>query len=435
MISRLEKIRLWLTPGMKVKRHISLAILGTVCLMIGASFLVLWLFQVSLSKSIPKILTNPVWAYGGVYISLFFLSLGIGLVVHAVRALNYSLLSSWTPRPRDTVIVTHKRLSLSKGPRIVALGGGTGLSNLLRGLRHHTSNITAVVAVSDDGGSSGRLRSAFNIPPPGDLVDCLAALSDNELHVSKLLKYRFHRGNELKGHTFGNLFITTLTEVEGDFAEAIRLMNALLNICGVVYPVSAQAITLKAKKYTGKWVTGESLIRKVAGPIEKVTIEPYNPPLVPEVASAIALADVIVLGPGSLFSSTLPPLLVPECKQALLETNAPIGYICNVMTEAGETDGYSAWHHVKVIKAHIGRYPDWVLINNAPIDSSRLQAYRAEHSEVVTFDSSPFLLQGVEVIHADILSKGLYAQHDSQKLVSWLINYIKGNAKITGIAG
>ncbi len=425
MINQLRKIRLWLTPGMKVKRHISLAILGTICLMIGAVFFVLWFSQNSLSKTILTALENPIWAYGGVYISLFLLSLGIGLVVFAVRSLNYSLLSNWTPRPRDTVAVTHKRLSLSKGPRVVALGGGTGLSNLLRGLRHHSSNITAVVAVSDDGGSSGRLRSAFNIPPPGDLVDCLAALSDNELHVSKLLKYRFNRGNELKGHTFGNLFITTLTEVEGDFAEAIRLMNALLNICGAVYPVSAKAITLKARKCSGEWVMGESQIRKVKGPIERLTIEPHNPPLVPEVALAIASADVIVLGPGSLFSSTLPPLLVPECKQALLNTTAPTGYICNVMTEAGETDGYSAWDHLQVLKDHLGKYPDWVLINNAPIDRSRLQAYRAEYSEVVAFDNSPFLARGIKVICADILSKGLYAQHDSEKLVSWLINYIK----------
>ncbi len=433
-MGKFKKMFLWLTPGMKVKRHISLAMLGTIFLMMGVIFFVLW-FSQGLSKTTPKIFINPIWTHTGAYISVFFLVLGLGLVIFAIRALNYSLLSNWTPKPRDTVIVTHKRLSLSKGPRIVAFGGGTGLSNLLRGLRHHSSNITAVVAVSDDGGSSGRLRSAFNIPPPGDLVDCLAALSDNELHVSRLLEYRFNRGNELKGHTFGNLFITTLTEVEGDFAEAIRLMNALLNICGAVYPVSTSAITLKAKKHSGKWVTGESNLSKFPGPIEKVTIEPYNPPLVPEVAIAIASADVIVLGPGSLFSSTLPPILVPECRQALLNTSAPIGYICNVMTEAGETDNYSAWDHVKSIKAHLGRYPDWVLINNAPIDHDRLRAYQIEHAEVVNFDHAPFLAEGIEVTHADLLSKGLYAQHDPEKLVSWLINYIKDSTKLNKMVG
>jgi hypothetical protein len=234
-------MRLWLTPGMGVKRHVSLAVVGTLILILGVISAVLWFVRgnrQAFSQFFEDILVGDTWQNYGGWISLFLALLGIMTAVAAVARLNRSLLSNWMSRPREAAIVLHERLTLSKGPRIVAIGGGTGLSNLLRGLRHHTSNITGVVTVSDDGGSSGRLRTAFNMPAPGDLSDCLAALSDNESEVSRLLEYRFERGNELKGHTFGNLMITTLTEVEGDFGKAIQTLNRILNLTGAVYPVT-----------------------------------------------------------------------------------------------------------------------------------------------------------------------------------------------------
>lgn len=432
MQQQLKKLRLWLTPGMKVKRYIFVLILGTLLLILGAVLLFIGYFYNSIYLLLTNLFANPQGFNTSLIIAFAIFILGIVVTIRAVRSLNHSLLSSWTTKPSNTAAIIHQRLSLSKGPKIVALGGGTGLSNLLRGLRQHTSNITAVVTVSDDGGSSGRLRSAFDIPPPGDLVDCLAALSDNELHVSQLLKYRFKRGNELKGHTFGNLFITTLTEVEGNFVEAIRLMNSLLNICGAVYPISPKPITLRAKKNSGQWVTGESYIRKVAGAIDKVTIEPHDPPLVPEVVLAIEEADIIVLGPGSLFSSTLPSVLVPECKKALLNTTTPIVYICNVMTETGETDNYSVWDHVRTLGFYLGKYPNCVVVNSTPIDTNRLKAYQVEHAKAVSFEPTHFESRKIEVAHIDILSEGEYAQHSPQKLASWLINFTNKDTSSSG---
>ena len=329
------------------------------------------------------------------------------------------------PKPKDAAVLLHRRVSLAKGPRIVAFGGGTGLSNLLRGLRHYTSNITAVVSVSDDGGSSGRLREAYGIPAPGDLTDCLAALSDNELHVSQLLEYRYARGAELKGHTFGNLLITTLTEVEGDFARAVRVLNSLLNICGAVYPITTEPTTLRVLKRSGETVLGESNVRSSPGAALWVALEPPNPTLVPDVGLALAAADVIVLGPGSLFTSTLPPLLVPGSREAILASRASLVYICNVMTEAGETDGFTAWEHVEALYAHLGRYPDWVVINTGEVNAERLSRYRAEGAEVVTYNPEPFEAAGIEVATLNLLSGGPQAGHDSQRLARWLYAFSK----------
>ncbi|MEJ2287150.1 MAG: YvcK family protein [Deinococcales bacterium] len=341
--------RFWLTPGMGVKRHVMLAVVGALLLVLGVVGAVLWGLngrRRELSSPIEHVLVSGAWRVAGGYLSVVLAILGVLVAVIAVGRLNRSLLSNWMPSPSQAAVLLHRRLSLARGPRIVALGGGTGLSNLLRGLRDHTSNLTAVVTVSDDGGSSGRLRAAFDMPPPGDLTDCLAALSDNELEVSRLLQYRFARGEELKGHTFGNLFIATLTEVEGDFGQAIRVLNRLLNLSGAVYPVTGRPVTLLVTKVSGDVIRGESRTRQCVGPARAVALEPEAPEAVPEVIEALQRADLVVLGPGSLFTSTLPPILVPAVREALRNTDAEIVYVCNIMTEAGETDGFDAYARV-----------------------------------------------------------------------------------------
>ena len=293
-LRRISNVRYWLTPGMGVKRHVFVAALGTLLLVIGVISSVLWIRHAEdylLFGALEQRLASRVWEVWGGWLSLLTLLSGLSVAVWAVGRLNRSLLSNWMPRPKDAAVLLHQRVSLARGPRIVALGGGTGLSNLLRGLREYTSNITAVVSVSDDGGSSGRLRDAFGIPAPGDLTDCLAALSDNESQVSRLLEYRFERGAELEGHTFGNLFITTLTEVEGDFARAIRVLNALLNLCGAVYPITTDPTSLKVIKCSGEEVVGESKVSAVPGPVARVLLEPPDPAIVPDVAQALANAD------------------------------------------------------------------------------------------------------------------------------------------------
>ncbi len=424
----IRNLRLWLTPGMKVKRHVGLAMLGACLLILGVVFGVLWLSeysQIRPSERLESFLLSGRWHRWGGWLSLSGVIFGLTLAILAVRRLNLSLLSHWLARPGDAAVVLHRQLSLAKGPVIVGLGGGSGLSNLLRGLRLHSSNITAVVTVSDDGGSSGRLRDAFDMPAPGDLTDCLAALSDDESALSRLLEYRFGRGGELAGHTFGNLLITTLTEVEGDFSQAIRRLNAILNICGAVYPGSDETVSLTVVKRSGEEVSGESKVRGVPGAIERAMIEPKNPRAVPEVTRAIYAADLIVLGPGSLFTSTIPPLLIPETRRALHRGQALIVYVCNIMTEAGETDGFSAEDHVEALYKHLGRYPDWVVLNSSPIDAERLERYKQENAEVVNFNRDYFKAKGIQLAELELLGTGPHAQHDSVKLAEWLTEQAK----------
>ena len=248
----------------------------------------------------------------------------------------------------------------------------------------------------------------------------MAALSDNELEVSRLLQYRFDRGEELTGHTFGNLIITTLTEVEGDFAKAIRVLNSLLNLTGSVYPVSPEPISLSVVKEGGVEVKGESKVSTVAGAIERLMIEPVRPRATPEVISGILNAEVVVLGPGSLFTSTLPPLLVPGVQRALVQARARVVYVCNIMTEAGETDGFSVFDHVQALFEHLGRYPDQVIVNRTPVDPERRTSYESEGASVVTFDPEPFNRLGIEVVSLPLLGAGPHAQHDSLTLAAWL---------------
>lgn len=426
-LRRVGNLRYWLTPGMGVKRHIMVISAGVAVTLAGVLCGAFWFWGNGhvLSPLERAVTTSRWWPRWGGLLALALLLGGGTLAVSAVARLNRSLLSNWMPKPRDAAVLLHRRVSLAKGPRIVAFGGGTGLSNLLRGLRHYTSNITAVVTVSDDGGSSGRLREAYGIPAPGDLTDCLAALSDNELHVSQLLEYRYARGHELKGHTFGNLLITTLTEVEGDFARAVRVLNSLLNICGAVYPITTEPTTLRVVKRSGEVVTGESNVRGVPGAVREVQLEPAAPALVPDVGLALAAADVIVLGPGSLYTSTLPPLLVPGSREAVLAAKASLVYVCNVMTEAGETDGFSAWDHIEAIYQHLGRYPDWVVVNIGEVEAERLSRYRAEGADTVAFDPAPFTEAGISVATLNLLSGGAQAGHDSQRLARWLYAFSK----------
>jgi uncharacterized cofD-like protein len=421
-------MRLWLTPGMGVKRHVSMAIIGTMILIFGVVSGVLWILRTDrqvISDPIENVLTSNDWRHFGGWISFLVALGGITLAIAAIGRLNRSLLSNWIPQRQEAVEVLYERLQLSKGPRIVAIGGGSGLSNLLRGLRHYSSNLTAVVTVTDDGGSSGRLRTAFNMPAPGDLSDCLAALSDNESDVSRLLQYRFKRGNELEGHTFGNLFITTLTEVEGNFGTAIRVLNNILNLTGAVYPVTPEVVTMTAIKASGIKVSGESQVREIPGPVSKVIIEPSNPNPTPEVIRDILAADLIVLGPGSLFTSTIPPLLVPGARKALNSTSAKIIYVCNIMTEAGETDDFTAFDHVKTLYQHLGRYPDTVIMNITPVDKDRLANYRQEKATLVAFELNMFTSQGITVYQLPILGPGPHAQHDSLELAKYLVRLAK----------
>jgi uncharacterized cofD-like protein len=290
---------------------------------------------------------------------LIFGGLGLGLVGYGFWRLNRALLRPFM-RPGEMVLeqLTSFRRR-DRGPRVVAIGGGHGLSVLLRGLKEHTRNITAVVTVADDGGSSGQLRSQLGILPPGDIRNCLAALSNDEALLTQLFQYRFSGALGLEGHSFGNLFITALTEITGSFEEAIAESGRALSVSGRVLPSTLHEVRLVADMrlpyvLNEVRVEGESRIPEMAGRVQRVWLDPNNPPAFPPVLQALLNAELIVIGPGSLYTSLLPNLLVPEVLAALRASRALKVYVCNIATQVGETDLYSCFDHVRALEEHVG---------------------------------------------------------------------------------
>lgn len=312
----------------------------------------------------------------------------------------------------------------NKDMKVVALGGGTGLATLLRGLKTLTSNITAIVAVSDDGGSSGRLRVEMGVLPPGDIRNCLVALADSESLMTELFNYRFASNGSLAGHSFGNLFIAAMSDITGDFELAVKHSSKVLNIRGQVLPATCDDCILGAVLDDGREVLGESLIATFDSPIRRVFLRPGSCSPLPEALDAIAAADVIVLGPGSLYTSVMPNLLVPGIAQAVAASQAVKVYACNIMTEPGETTGYTAQRHVEAIMAHAGpEVVQWVIVNNDPITHDLCQRYLAEGAQPVEYDRSALEAMKLRVLEAAIASQTNVVRHDPQRLaqeVAWL---------------
>jgi uncharacterized cofD-like protein len=305
------------------------------------------------------------------------------------------------------------------GPRVVAIGGGTGLPNVLRGLRpllfpdgaqETTRNrLTAVVATSDDGGSSGRLRAEFNMIPPGDIRNCLAALAGNESRIAELFQYRFGAGDGLHGHAIGNLVLAALADVTHDFAEAVEIAARILDICGVVLPATSEIVTLLAEFEDGRVLSGETTIARAGGTISHLGLLPERPRCSTKVADALRRADVIVAGPGSLYTSILPPLLVPDVAHAILESRAVRILVANLMTEAGETDQFGVLEHLLTIERHLGRQLfDCVIYNTTPIPDHLAAIYAAHDArpiETGTFELNALERFGVRAIGVPLLSE------------------------------
>jgi len=359
-----HKIRIWcrwLTPGLGVKRWLGIIFLGTTFLAVGFALFVLdiyrktpttwWLPLITFAslKTLPR-LTRV----------LIFGTLGIGTLFFGIFGLNRSLLKPYL-RPGSLLVdkLAHHRLQES-GPKIVAIGGGHGLATLLRGLKKYSHNIYAVVTVADDGGSSGRLRETMGVPPPGDIRNCLAALSDDEDLLTHLFQYRFANGDKgLNGHSFGNLFLGTLAKITGSFEEAIAESGRVLAVHGRVYPSTLENVQLVADITPPDSeqiirVEGESQIPEVGGKIHRVWLDPGSPSAFPRAIRSILAADMIILGPGSLYTSLLPNLLVEDISSAIRASRALKIYVCNVATQAGETDGFSCRDHVQVLHDHLG---------------------------------------------------------------------------------
>lgn len=307
--------------------------------------------------------------------------------------------------------------------KVVVIGGGTGLSTLLRGLKKLPVEITAIVTVADDGGSSGRLRADYDIPPPGDVRNVIAALSDVEPLVEAMFQYRFNHSNDLEGHSLGNLMLAALTDITGDFGHAVSEMSRVLNINGKVLPAANQVVTLHAVYEDGTIVTGESKIPLVDKPIRSVMITPEDVKPLPESVQAIKRADLIVIGPGSLYTSILPNLLVEDIQIALRESQALKVYMCNLMTQAGETHKYKASHHLQAILNHTGPgLIDVVLAGDLELPENVVSSYSEELAAPVIVDIEKIKSLGVDVIKRDIavVNEGI-VRHNSEKVALWLV--------------
>ena len=316
----------------------------------------------------------------------------------------------------------------------MAIGGGTGLSTLLRGIKEYVAprpedaaryplhDLVAVVTVSDDGGSSGRLRREYSVLPPGDIRNCLVALSQDEALLGRLFQYRFETGRGLRGHSFGNLFLTALSHVTGDFTRAVRVSSEVLAIRGRIFPSTNQLVTLEAVLENRKTLKGESRIGGTRVPIRRVRLSPRSVKPLPEVLEAIASADVIVLGPGSLYTSLIPNLLVSGVAEAIEKSPAKRVYIANIMTQPGETRGYTLAEHVKAIHRHAGRkLLDWVVVNNKPVPADVVQRYRSEGAQPVIADLGELQRLGLRCVFDNLVETHGVVRHDPTRLARLLI--------------
>jgi uncharacterized cofD-like protein len=358
------------------------------------------------------------------FVDFVLLGTAIWGIVFALRRLYFNVLTVAGSAPAATAIAGKARRS--RGPRIVAIGGGTGLPSLLSGLKAYTDNLTAVVTVADDGGSSGRLRQDLNILPPGDLRNCLVALAETEPLMARLFQHRFKSRGGLAGHSFGNLFIAALTEVTGDFGEAVRASSKVLAISGQVLPVTFDDVRLRAVLAGGRKVDGESRISAAGGSIDRLVLEPAGARPNPEVLQAIAKADAIVLGPGSLYTSILPNLLVPGVAKAIERSGALKILACNIMTQPGETDGFAVSQHLRALRDQTGlSLVDYVVVNTESPNNEVLRRYAAKKQYPVAVDRDAVEAVGVRLLKARLLeSRGGLVRHHPGRLARVIIRLI-----------
>jgi uncharacterized cofD-like protein len=400
---------------MKIKRWILLLILG---ILLIASGLAGGVLTIRSANILPFSSDFVKAAY-----TLDFV-IGIWLVIQALKKIFRSIISLFLPeKEKEFIDIVYKKRQLAKGPKIVAIGGGTGLSTLLHGLKEHTDHNSAIVTVADDGGSSGRLRQQFDILPPGDIRNCLVALADAEPMMHKLFQFRFDKDSEFSGHNFGNLFITVMTQLTGDFEQAIKESSKVLAIRGQVIPSTLSKVTLVARHTDGTQTEGEAKIPEAHRPIDKVYLSPQESAATPEAVRAIYDADVIILGPGSLYTSIIPNLLIKELTEALVNSRAIKFYICNIMTQRGETDNFNASDHLRVLIAHSHpRIIDYCVINNGRIPEDILEKYEKEDCSFVGADVENISDLGYRIIANNFvnINNGLI-RHDDVRLAEEII--------------
>jgi len=411
MKTRFNDIFKWLYPGMGVKRWIGLSAFGVILLILGTEHLraaEYWVLQI---------------------LDAIIILSGIIILILGIKRMLRSLMTALMPSSRGAELVDllYQKKHLGRGPKIVTVGGGTGLSVLLTGLKEYTANISAIVTVADDGGSSGRLRQEFDILPPGDIRNCLVALADAPTLMRDLFQFRFDTNSQLSGHSFGNLFITVMTRLTGDFEKAIKETSKVLALRGQVIPSTLNNVMLTALYKDGSTTVGEDKIPKAHKPIERVFLQPAEPEATPDAIKAIKEARIIILGPGSLYTSIIPNLLIREITEAIVASGAIKVYVCNVMTQPGETDGLSASDHVKVLLSHSSsRIINYCTVNTGEIPQDILKRYAEDNSYLVVNDRRKIENLGYRVIEDDfsIVEQGV-VRHDPAKLAKIILGLIE----------
>ena len=424
-----------LYPGMRIKRWFFLFAGGVVAAGFGVALLLNYRFIGLVEGWLFWAIYRATGNYYGWMPTLVGAAVscaGLGIMFYAMRRIIRSIIDAVAPEGANRLVdIMYQKRRLDKGPAVVVIGGGTGLSTLLRGLKRRTSNLTAIVTVADDGGSSGRLRQELGIVPPGDLRSCLVALADTEPLMEKLFQYRFSGDGDLTGHSFGNLFIAAMTQVVGgDIEQALQESSKVLAVRGQVLPASAKPVRISAQMTDGTIIDGESNIPSARKCIQRVTMEPAAVPAVQAALTAIRDADIVVLGPGSLYTSVIPNLLVKDIAEALRNTRASRVYVCNVMTQPGETDQYTASDHVRALLSHGGPgIVDEVLVNVEEIASCLLENYAKEGACPVEADIAELERMGVTVVPAQMISETNWVRHDPERLAKLVFSILDRRRK------
>jgi len=399
----------WFYPGMGVKRWILFSSIGIILLVAGGQFL-----------------ADPRTSFRIVGITHMFF--GIVVIGWGMRRVLLAFITVLLPeREKELVDIFFQKRRLERGYRIVCMGGGTGLATLLHGLKAYTNNITAIVTVADEGGSSGKLRKDFNVLPPGDIRNCLVALADTEALMGELFQYRFDGNTAFAGHSFGNIFILAMTKVTKDFAEAVKQSSKILAIRGQVVPSTLKKIRLLAELEDGTTTIGEIQIseRDNPSPIKKISLIPSDCVPTSAALEAIRNADAIVLGPGSLYTSVIPNLLVNSMSEAINDSPAIKMYVCNVMTQHGETDDYKASDHLINIFKNTGLDKiDYFLVNNAAVPKNLANRYAEEKATQVVADLNKIRESDTVILEDNFISTRDYVRHDSKRVANAIIDCI-----------
>ena len=420
-------IKRYLLPGLK--KWIFLVILGVSFGTLGIALLFelrpvtrlrdfFWFLIQQIAHSLPTYVSATI----ALLISATFIAI-------AFQKANKEIMKAMAPELADSSVLDAltKLHSLSRGAKVVAIGGGTGLSTLLSGLKNYTTNITAIVTVADDGGSSGKLREELGIIPPGDIRNCIAALADQDKIITELFKYRFKTGQNLEGHSFGNLFISALKEVVGgDFVKAVQAASLILRSSGTVLPASPQPMKIIAELINGEIIEGESNIPKAQEKIKRIFCEPKEPKAQKEAIDAIVNAELIIFGPGSLYTSIIPNLLVPEIVEVIKKSNAHKIYICNIMTQPGETQNYTVSEHINALLEHSNciNLIDVVIVNDRHPEKL-LEKYKEKQQEPVAIDADKIQNLGIRLVARNLIKEEDLVRHDPRLLAKAVLSWHK----------